>query len=370
MTIATTSIFQQQFPLSPRKVWKKVIPKIFGLGILSLIGALMLLLIWGDQRSTAQMTFGLAVSAYLIFAGILFVLFLLPYVWYIRVYIRRYYYDANDHFLTIKKGVFTPTEIHVQYAKIQDVYVDQDILDRMMGLYDVHIASATVTSGIEAHIDGVGYEIAEGLKNFLLEKIRTSGTAAGQPSAGIVQSQNQPSASQLTIHLQEDVSSTTFPIEGIWILVGLFTNLKNLLILGALLSLLGVRIINGHLQAIVILVIVFYAANLLLQPIYLTLWKRNYRFAFTPEHIFVHEGVIAKQEKHIPYSTVQDVLVNQSILERLFGLASVTIQNAAGGAGLVGGGMTIPGQTLERANKLAEVVKSNVLSRNSTQTGL
>ena len=84
---------------------------------------------------------------------------------YISAYIRRYYYDASEQFLTIQKGVFAPTEIHVPYGKIQDVYVDQDVLDRIMGLYDVHIASATATSGIEAHIDGVDTRVAENLKN-------------------------------------------------------------------------------------------------------------------------------------------------------------------------------------------------------------
>ena len=58
-----------------------------------------------------------------------------------------------------------PAQIHVQYGKIQDVYVDQDLLDRILGIYDVHISSATYSSGIEAHIDGVDKVGAEGLKN-------------------------------------------------------------------------------------------------------------------------------------------------------------------------------------------------------------
>ena len=123
-------------------------------------------------------------------------------------------------------------------------------------------------------------------------------------------------------------------------------------------------------MTIAYILIAWFLLYLLLRPIYLILWVKNYRFAFTTEYIFMHAGIIAKSEKHIPYNTVQDVIVNQSIFERLFGLARVTIQNAAGGGGLVGGGMTIPGQTLERANKLAEVVKSIALSKNSIGTGL
>src|SRR6185503_6801296 len=70
--------------------------------------------------------------------------------WYQWAYIQRYYYSADADFLTIKKGVIMPAEIHVQYRKIQDVYVDQDLTDRIFGIYDVHVASATATSAMEA----------------------------------------------------------------------------------------------------------------------------------------------------------------------------------------------------------------------------
>jgi len=40
-----------------------------------------------------------------------------------------------------------------------------------MGLYDVHLSSATVSSGIEAHIDGVEKPAADGLRKIILEKV-------------------------------------------------------------------------------------------------------------------------------------------------------------------------------------------------------
>lgn len=140
-----------QFPLSPKKFWKKMIEKLFPwlLLLIVLFGISFFFALNAEKDVTYQ------------FIGIIFVIIVIfflcavPYGFYVRAYIRRYFYDGNENFLTIRKGVFAPTEIHVQYQKIQDVYVDQDILDRIMGLYDVHIASATVTSGIEAHIDGV-----------------------------------------------------------------------------------------------------------------------------------------------------------------------------------------------------------------------
>lgn len=103
----------------------------------------------------------------------LFSLFYIILVYFYELaYFYNYYYDIKEDRVVIKKGVFNQEEVNIPFEKIQDVYVDQDILDRILGLYDVHISSATILSAILAHIDGVDKKSAEGLKNLLLEKIR------------------------------------------------------------------------------------------------------------------------------------------------------------------------------------------------------
>ena len=64
-------------------------------------------------------------------------------------------------------------ETILNYDKIQDVYMDQDILDRVFGLHDVHVSTATAMSGYEAHIDGVNQNNALAIKEQILEKIRS-----------------------------------------------------------------------------------------------------------------------------------------------------------------------------------------------------
>ncbi|MBI4144041.1 PH domain-containing protein [Candidatus Woesearchaeota archaeon] len=87
-------------------------------------------------------------------------------------YYKLYYYDVRKDFLVIKKGVITPKETILNYTKIQDVYVDQDILDRILGLYDVHVSTASSLSGAEAHIDGINHQNAETIRGQILKKIR------------------------------------------------------------------------------------------------------------------------------------------------------------------------------------------------------
>ncbi len=105
------------------------------------------------------------------FFGILILAFIVSYL-YERWYFAVYFYDLTPDFIQIKKGPITPSEITLPYERVQDVYVDQDILDRIFGLYDVHLSSATVSSGVAAHIDGVEQAAAEGLRDILLQTVR------------------------------------------------------------------------------------------------------------------------------------------------------------------------------------------------------
>ncbi len=372
---------QVQYPLSPRKFWKKMIEKttlwltlLFGFSVAGVIAFIFLQRPGGAGSSLSTITYssvGMALFLVIVCIGV--------YALYVKAYIRRYYYDANDNFVTIKKGVFAPTEIHVQYQKIQDVYVDQDILDRIMGLYDVHIASATATSGMEAHIDGVEHEAAEGLKNLLLTRIQ-GGSVVGTPqSAG-----GAPAAAMGPVHLAEEVSSKAYPIAGTWLVQQAVTSLIMGLVWAGLVTYIAFPRRNSSVSLLdmvglggsriwFLIVGVFCVASIL-QFVYFLIWRRTYSFEFLPEYIVMRSGVIARSEVHLPYRTVQDVVVKQGIIERLLGLATVNIQNAAAaqmvGKTLVQSGINVPGQPLDQANKLSDIVKNITLTKNPTQTGL
>lgn len=112
-----------------------------------------------------------------IFFSLPIVVFLLVIIWqwwYENAYYKTYFYDIQPEFLNIKKGVITPREAIFPYEKLQDVYVDQDIFDRIFNLWDVHVSTATMYSGMEAHIDGVNEENAKKLRELILGKIKNA----------------------------------------------------------------------------------------------------------------------------------------------------------------------------------------------------
>jgi len=159
---------REQFSLSYKKIIKKTMASTIAITIL-------LLVIWGFLAfmlgSIGQEAIGWLGTATFGIFGFLFLVILLTYL-YQRWYFAVYFYDLTPDFIQIKKGPITPREITIPYERIQDVYVDQDLLDRIFGLYDVHLSSATISSGMEAHIDGVEKQAAEGLRAILLETVK------------------------------------------------------------------------------------------------------------------------------------------------------------------------------------------------------
>lgn len=163
---------REKYPLSPRKPVKKTVSSMIGwLVLFSVLIVPILIAVLGldsARGESSMLGIWVTVGAFIL----LFLIFIVTYI-YQKWYFALYFYDLTNDFIVIKKGVITPREINIPYERVQDVYVDQDILDRIFGLYDVHLSSATITSGFEAHIDGVEKEAADGLKTYLLTTINT-----------------------------------------------------------------------------------------------------------------------------------------------------------------------------------------------------
>src|SRR3989344_4074811 len=160
---------REQFPLSVKKIYKKTFVNSIVWVIILLIAFAFVIYAKSVTETTVNNGFYNIVSMFLL--TLLFIIIAINYLyqlWYFNVY----YYDLTSDYIIIKKGPITPREINIPYERIQDIYVDQDIFDRIFGIYDVHLSSATISSGMEAHIDGVEKPASEGLRNLLLNTVQ------------------------------------------------------------------------------------------------------------------------------------------------------------------------------------------------------
>jgi len=167
---------REQYPLSTKKIIKKTITSSFAFIVLAVIFLFC---------SISYLAVGAPASIWLLLLAALlvgFIVFIVAAYYYQTWYFATYFYDLTGDYVIIRKGPITPKEITVPYERIQDVYVDQDLLDRLFGLYDVHISTATISSAMSAHIDGVEQAAADGLRKILLDKVQEK--VGSKPNSG------------------------------------------------------------------------------------------------------------------------------------------------------------------------------------------
>ena len=359
----TTSQLQTQYPLSPKKFKKKLVSSILGFAILWVILIVCALVLeWAVSvpGDGSAFVINMVVLGLVIFFGIVVGLK----SWYINAYIRNYFYESEPNYLTIRKGVFTSAEIHVPYHKIQDVYVDQDFIDRLMGLYDVHIASATTGSAIEAHIDGVEKEAADGLKNLLLNKIQNGQTATTSTNSdGATVPMQANTSNKVVLNLPHKMSSVEYPITSAWwigsIAGSIFSSAIAMVIAAAAIT-NDADNISGYSTLMIVLVV--FVLMLIWRIIKLGLFVKNYSFEFTPDYLYIKNGIFSMSETHMPYNTIQDVSINQTFINRMFGIYTVTIENAVGG----GKGLALIGLSKQSAEEISGMLKREVLGVHDT----
>jgi putative membrane protein len=133
--------------------------------------------------------------------GPLFFLWL-PYLFF-RYHTLRYRFDHEG--IAMRWGVLFRREIHLTYARIQDIHLTSGIIERYLGLARIHIQTASGRASAEMVIEGLLE--SEEVRDFLYSRMRglkgSLGTqppdAAGAPGAhpsrsGMPSSQNQAAA--------------------------------------------------------------------------------------------------------------------------------------------------------------------------------
>lgn len=104
---------------------------------------------------------------------------LLPYLWF-RYHSMRYRFTAEG--VSMRWGVLFRREIILNYARIQDIHLQSNLIERWLGLARVLIQTASGSASAEMTIEGL--QEFEAVRDFLYSKMRgvkegvTPGTTA------------------------------------------------------------------------------------------------------------------------------------------------------------------------------------------------
>jgi membrane protein YdbS with pleckstrin-like domain len=59
--------------------------------------------------------------------------------------------------------------------------------------------------------------------------------------------------------------------------------------------------------------------------------RATFHFLIDEKFLTVRQGIIQRQEKHVPYAVIQHVLIKQDLFDRILGLATFAVENATRG---------------------------------------
>lgn len=164
----------EQFPMNPKWIFKGVIESAIAYGfLLPIVFSPIFFGVWMSQEVL------LIAGAIMLLFFVYFFILRITYYYRCR-YFATYFYDLMPDHVVVRSGVITPREITIPYERIQDVCVSQDFDDRIFGLHNVYISSATGSAG---KIEGLEKEVAEGLRAIFLDKIRQR---IGKESVGFI----------------------------------------------------------------------------------------------------------------------------------------------------------------------------------------
>jgi membrane protein YdbS with pleckstrin-like domain len=61
--------------------------------------------------------------------------------------------------------------------------------------------------------------------------------------------------------------------------------------------------------------------------------RANFHYSLDDKYFHVKQGVISKKQRNLPYGVIQNVFVKQDLFDRIFGLATLRIENASQAGG-------------------------------------
>lgn len=174
-------------------------------------------------------------------------------------------------------------------------------------------------------------------------------------------------------------TTTSYPITFRWIV-------KIALLFFGLFGAMDIAITLRSLSGPIYILQILFGLLPVIGIVYCILNRRFFRYTVESNFLTIREGIISKQTRHVPFGVIQNVLLNQDILDRMLGIASITIENASQGAtinataskisfglpGSFGSMVQIPGLTKQHAMELKNIILQKMKEHplDDSQSGL
>jgi len=183
-----------------------------------------------------------------------------------------------------------------------------------------------------------------------------------------------------------NTSKKDFPIQNKWLLkpviTGCWGSVTSTVVMAVIwsISLAGAesKLVGLGSMGLFLILIFGFALLGMFFSVGINAWKRaTFDFSFEENFIVLHQGIITRSQRNIPYAVIQHVILKQGFIDRyLLGLTTIMIENAVQDAsamvydsyargnnryqiesiGFMGNRVTIPGLSNADAQKLKTLV--------------
>lgn len=101
---------------------------------------------------------------------------------YFRYHTLRY--DIDEQGITMRWGILFRREVSLTFARIQDIQLSSNLIERWLGLAKIQLQTASGSSSAEMTIEGV--REVDALRDFLYARTRGAGAGPGAPATAHV----------------------------------------------------------------------------------------------------------------------------------------------------------------------------------------
>lgn len=132
--------------------------------------------------------------------------------------------------------------------------------------------------------------------------------------------------------MDEIITEKNYPIQRLWLFKSILRPLLVLIIVVFyfwLLQPIGIEYSENSSYIPMISIGIF----VIFQFVFVILRWATFHYSLEGQFLTLRQGILSREERHIPYGAIQNLFVKQDLFDRIFGLASLTVENASEGAG-------------------------------------
>ncbi|HEX2059791.1 MAG TPA: PH domain-containing protein [Thermoanaerobaculia bacterium] len=136
-----------------------------------------------------------ALMKYYVFASLLFgpaFVFALPYL-YFRYHTMRYEFDEEG--ISMSWGILFRRQITLTYARIQDIHLTSNLIERWLGLARIQIQTASASAAAEMTLEGLHeFELVRDFLYTRMRGVRGATPAAERPKSDLAEALREVAA--------------------------------------------------------------------------------------------------------------------------------------------------------------------------------